>query len=232
MITLTRRLQAVADNVTECTLFCDVGTDHAYLPTYLLLTGKAKKAIASDIRIGPLESAKRTAIEYKVADKMELVLSDGLDNITPDAKEIAIAGMGGIMIADIIARADWLKSAEYHLVLQPMTKIAHLRKALYENGFEIEYETAVVDDKRPYTVMSVRYCGKSERISETFAYTGKLSPKGDGLAYFEKQIKKLDKKRLGLIKSQSESENTESSAEIKRLAKLKSEIEEYINKEC
>ena len=226
MLTLTKRLQAVANTVNQSTLFCDVGTDHAYLPTYLLLTKKVGKAYASDIRKGPLDSARRTAIEYKVEDKMDLILSDGLDSISHDITEIAIAGMGGVMIADIIKRAEWLKDKKYHLVLQPMTKIAHLRKALYQYGFEIEYETAVVDDKRPYTVMSVRYFGKCEEVTELFSYIGKLSPKGDGKFYFEKQIKKLDRKINGLIKS----ENSENDAEIKRLTPLRDGIIEYLNK--
>ena len=68
MITLSKRLQAVADMVIGNTLFCDVGTDHAYLPTYLLQCGKIDKAIASDVRKGPLESARRTAEEYKVSE--------------------------------------------------------------------------------------------------------------------------------------------------------------------
>lgn len=226
MITLTKRLQAVANTVNQNTLFCDVGTDHAYLPTYLLLTKKVERAYASDIRKGPLDSARRTAIEYKVEDKMDLILSDGLDSISHDITEIAIAGMGGVMIADIIKRAEWLKDKKYHLVLQPMTKIAHLRKALYQYGFEIEYETAVVDDKRPYTVMSVRYCGEKKQVTELFSYIGKLSPVGDGRAFFEKQIKKLDRKINGLIKA----ENAENDDEIKHLTLLRDGIIEYLGK--
>lgn len=223
MITLTKRLQTVADKVIGSTLFCDVGTDHAYLPTYLLLSGKIDKAIACDIRRGPLESAKRTAKEYGVDDKMELILSDGLDDIPNTVGEVAIAGMGGVLMADIILRTKWLYTNDRHLILQPMTKIHHLRRALYENGFEIESETAVVDDKRPYTVMSVRYCGKKEHISDSFAYIGKLSYQGDGIAYFEKQIKKLDRKINGMIKSDSDNDT-----EIKRLKSIKSEIEKLM----
>lgn len=225
MITLTKRLQTVADTVIGNTLFCDVGTDHAYLPTYLLQCGKIDRAIASDVRKGPLESARRTAEEYKVSDRMELILSDGLDSVPDTVKEVAIAGMGGPLMLGIILRTKWLFSPDCHLVLQPQSQIDDFRRKLYENGFYIESETAVVDDKRPYTVMSVRYCGEKKKISDIFSYVGKITPSGDGIAYLNKQIEKLDKKINGLIKS--EAENTD---EIEKLKSLKFEIEKVRDK--
>lgn len=225
MITLSKRLQAVADMVIGNTLFCDVGTDHAYLPTYLLQCGKIDKAIASDVRKGPLESARRTAEEYKVSDRMELILSDGLDSVPNTVKEVAVAGMGGPLMLDIVLRTKWLFNPDCHLVLQPQSQIDDFRRKLYENGFYIESETAVVDDKRPYTVMSVRYCGEKQEISDVFSYVGKIEPIGDGIAYLNKQIEKLDKKINGLIKS--EAENTE---EIEKLKSLKTEIEKVRDK--
>lgn len=220
MIALSKRLQTVADLVIGNTLFCDVGTDHAYLPTYLLLCQKIHSAVASDIKQGPLDSAGRTAKEYGVEDRMQLILSDGLENVPDTVGEIAIAGMGGIMISDIIARASWTFDRSKHFILQPMTKIAYLRRSLYSMGFEIESETAVVDDRRPYTVMSVRYNGEKKEISDLFAYTGKLTPVGDGKEYFLLQISKLERRINGLIKADRKDE-----FELLKLITVKNEIE-------
>ena len=223
MITLSKRLQTVADLVKGNSTFCDVGTDHAFLPTYLLLCGKINSAIASDIKKGPLSSAYRTAKEYGVVDKMQLVLSDGLENVPQRADEIAIAGMGGMMIFDIISKTPWAYDTTKHFILQPMTKIDFLRKNLYKIGFEILSETAVVDGNRPYTVMSVRYCGVKKDMPDLFCYIGKLSSTGDGKIYCEKQIAKLNRKINGLKKCVTENET-----EILRLEKIKNDIESLV----
>ena len=103
MIKLTPRLDAVAGMVNNCDTFLDVGTDHAYLPAYIVENKISKRAIASDINPNPLMNAQKTLDEYSLADKITLRLSAGFENIEPyEAQEIAVAGMGGIMIADMI----------------------------------------------------------------------------------------------------------------------------------
>ncbi|MDE6833749.1 MAG: class I SAM-dependent methyltransferase, partial [Ruminococcus sp.] len=44
---LDNRLQACADMVSGNGIVCDVGTDHAYLATELIISGKCQKVIAS-----------------------------------------------------------------------------------------------------------------------------------------------------------------------------------------
>lgn len=216
-LVLNPRLQGVEKFVTGGKIFADVGTDHAYLPTYLLLNGIIPYAYASDIRKGPLESARRTVESYGVADKTGLILCDGLDLVPDDAEEIAIAGMGGIMIADIVARTTWLRNKQKHLILQPMTKISYLRKQLYKNGFEIEKEEVICDGPKVYVVMSVYYSGKTVEIDELFSYIGKtLNASGDKRRYLIKQVKKLDRIAYGLIES-GEEENKEKANELLKL---------------
>ena len=116
---------------------CDVGPDHGYLAAELLLMGKCTWAIAADVNEKPLASAKATLEKYGLTDKAETVLSDGLKNITPDGiTDIVIAGMGGELISNILACANWLSGI--NLVLQPMTQIPYLRKWLAEKGFNIK----------------------------------------------------------------------------------------------
>ena len=77
---LDSRLMAIANLVRKDKTFADIGTDHAYLPVYLVEKGITKKAIAADLRVGPLENARDAVVSYGFTEQIELRLSDGLDN--------------------------------------------------------------------------------------------------------------------------------------------------------
>ena len=103
---LSERLQALADLVPPGSRLADIGTDHAYLPVALVLSGKCPRAVVSDLREMPLENARQAIRRYHLEDRIVACLSDGLDEIAPDwAQDIIIAGMGGELIAAILARA-------------------------------------------------------------------------------------------------------------------------------
>ena len=107
---LDSRLMAIANLVSKNRIFADIGTDHAYLPVYLVENGIVNRAIAADLRVGPLDNAKETVVSHNLTDKIELRLSDGLDNFKEnEAQEIAVAGMGGLLIASCVERTKWLK---------------------------------------------------------------------------------------------------------------------------
>ena len=65
-LVLQPRLRLLADMVPEGARLADVGTDHGYLPVFLLQKGRIAGAIASDIVPGPLQHARQTATEYEV----------------------------------------------------------------------------------------------------------------------------------------------------------------------
>lgn len=175
MIKLTPRLKAVADMLEKCECFLDVGTDHAYLPAYIVEKGVAKCAIASDINPNPLKNALKTLEEEGLESKIELRLSAGFENIREnEAEQIAVAGMGGIMIAEMIENTAWLKNPDLHLVLQPMTHFELVRKALHSNGFEIDLELTVNEGERAYLVMSARYLGEVPEKPPYWFYFGDL----------------------------------------------------------
>lgn len=151
---------------------CDVGTDHAYLPVYLINENICKNVIAADIADGPLDAARATVEKFKMSSVISVVKSDGLKNVQPDGiTDVVIAGMGAETISGIIEAAPWLRN-NVNLIIQPMTKIPFLRKWLYLNGFEIVKEEAVSDAEFIYTVMKVRYTGCCIKINETAANTG------------------------------------------------------------
>lgn len=155
---LSKRLSLCCDQVTGKYVL-DVGTDHGKLPCELILSGKCDRAVASDLREKPLLSAEKNIIEHNLKDKIEAVLSDGLDNITEtNFSDIIIAGMGGEQIADILKRADNENkiNEKVNLILQPMTKPEYLRRFLCENKFEIISEKVTLDKDFFYTVITAK----------------------------------------------------------------------------
>ena len=175
---LTNRLAMVADMVDPCDHFVDIGTDHAYLPAYLLQTARVKTALACDLRPQPLQNAAKTVTQYQLENSLSLRLSDGLQNVQPqEADVIAIAGMGGLLIAQMIAETPWLQSKDKTLLLQPMTHEEDVRKALSEHQFEIVEERTAQEGKHLYLCMKAKYTGEEQPQNDVFYYFGTLPAK-------------------------------------------------------
>ena len=156
-IELTPRLRLLADRVPQGAAFADIGTDHGHLPLYLLRDERITRAIASDIRPGPLEHAKENAAFHGFTERTRFVLARGLNGVhAGECDTIAIAGMGGETIIDILNAAPWTKSGKHLLLLQPMTSVYELRQWLWANGYRIEEESVCVEGHRHYVVLSVR----------------------------------------------------------------------------
>ena len=151
---LTPRLRRLADWVPLGTRLADIGTDHAYLPVWLVLEGRVASAIASDLRPGPLQRAKETAKTY--GTEIDCRLCNGLTCITPDEVDtIVIAGMGGETIAAILSAAPWTAKGHHTLLLQPMTRSEALRLFLMDHGYAIKREALVLDRGTIYPCMEV-----------------------------------------------------------------------------
>lgn len=220
MLKLTERLQLVADCLEPCECFADIGTDHAYLPVWMLQNGKARFAIAADINPNPLKNARNTLAQYGFAEQIELRLSDGLQNI--DAWEvgaIAVAGMGGNQIADMIVSTPWLQSEDIQLVLQPMTHFEDVRRALRENGFSVLREETAAEGERVYLVLSARYSGEVKTYPEWYDYAGTLpqNPTETNVLFLKKVTARLQKRAEALQTTDAE--------ESKRLFRMKKEIQ-------
>lgn len=172
---LSPRLRSVAELVPHGAHFADVGTDHAYLPVWLILHGVIDKAIASDLRPGPLERARETAEKYSVSGRIDFRLCDGLTGLrSEEANAIAIAGMGGETIANILAGAPWTKEKEITLILQPMSSQPDLRLWLSGNGYAIEKECIAREGKTLYTIMLVK-AGEMKTLTQAELWAGRQS---------------------------------------------------------
>lgn len=175
LFTLDNRLSLCADFVRKGVKLVDVGTDHAYLPIWLVKNGIVEHALACDINEGPLSAGKADVERYGLSANITLRLSDGLEQVAEsEADDIVIAGMGGELIARILSDCKWSKSMGKHFILQPMTKCEVLIRFLYDNGFEIIEQKACECDNKHYTVMLTHYTGHSDKISDSFCYMGKL----------------------------------------------------------
>ena len=157
-MTLSKRLQMAADLVRDGAVVADIGTDHAYLPVYLLRSGKCPSVVASDLRDGPLMNAAAATALYGVSDSVRLVISDGLDALQPeDADDFVFAGMGGTLIVELLERTPWIHDVQKHFVFQPMVHGELVRAFLLREGFRIERENACFDACRPYIAFSAVY---------------------------------------------------------------------------
>ncbi len=198
---LDNRLMAIANLVRKDKILADIGTDHAYLPVYLVEKGIINKAIASDLRVGPLDNAKTTVASYGYENQIELRLSDGLDNFNEnEVEEIAVAGMGGLLISQFIERTKWLKNSDIHLILQPMTHIEELRKAMFDNGFIMDKEVVAKDGDKLYIVFSAYYYDDVTAYTDLDLIVGKLPYNDDDLSkeYLNKIYDKYNKKLCAL----------------------------------
>lgn len=153
---LSPRLQAIARQVPQGARLADVGTDHGYLPVWLLMNGCIKSAVAADLRAGPLDRARDTARQFQQTGRISFRLCDGLADVREDEVDtIAIAGMGGETIAAILHAAPWTRQDKL-LLLQPMTGAPKLRQWLQGNGYSILREAISREGKKLYSIWTVR----------------------------------------------------------------------------
>ena len=139
---LRPRLKTAAELVRGGKTVADIGTDHAYLPAWLLLNGVAPYVIACDVGELPLRNAAETVRIYHLTGRIELRLSDGLRSVSPEEYgEVTVCGMGGTLIAEILEKAALPE--DVRLVLQPMTHVEDVRAWLCRRGFAIEREVCV-----------------------------------------------------------------------------------------
>lgn len=176
-ITLSPRLRAAAELVRDGAFVADVGTDHAYLPIALCLSGKIRGAVASDINKGPIDRARENIEKYGLAGKISTVHTDGLRGIEPFSPEdVLILGMGGELIASILEAAPWVANAGVNLCLQPMTHAEVLRRYLIERGFEITDEKIVREGDKLYQLIHASYTTKEiTPYSEEEFYLGRIN---------------------------------------------------------
>ncbi len=170
---LTNRLQTIANLIKPQEKIADIGTDHAYIPIYLVREHICHHALCSDIHKGPYEIAKENVKAYGFSDQIEVRLGGGLKPYTPGEFETAtIAGMGGEMIVKILQEDIAVAKSVSRFLLQPMTALDEIRLYLYQNGYNIKAEHLALEGKKYYVIFDVVW-GKTPMPYLEYLYIGK-----------------------------------------------------------
>jgi tRNA (adenine22-N1)-methyltransferase len=167
MITLSKRLDAIAELVTPGNVVADVGTDHGYIPIRLVQQEKCPRAIAMDLREGPLARAKEHIKRCGLSDRIETRLSDGTKALRAgEADTIVCAGMGGELILHILTDGEEVCRSARELILQPQSEIARVRRYLREHEYRVTAENMILEDGKYYPMMRVLPLSEAETDNE------------------------------------------------------------------
>ncbi len=155
-VKLSIRLKCVADMVNPGARVADIGTDHAYIPIYLIQHKVASSVLAMDVRKGPLEGAKEHIRQCHLEDNITTKLSDGLIELCDgEADTVIIAGMGGRLVCRILEDGRPFEKGVENLILQSQSELQQFREFLRQKRYQITKEDMVIDEGRFYPVIGV-----------------------------------------------------------------------------
>lgn len=152
---LSYRLNKIVQKVTQNGIIADIGTDHAYIPIFLYKNNKIKSGIACDISKGSLQKAKDNIKKYNLQGKIQTRLGNGLEKISlqDNIDTVIIAGMGGMLMIDILEKGKYILENVKELILQPQKDIDKVREYLHKNNFKIIDDEMLKDDGKYYTII-------------------------------------------------------------------------------
>lgn len=184
---LSDRLKMVADCVMKCNMAADIGTDHGYIPIWLIKNSIADKAIAADISSGSCQKALHNITLNKLNNRIDVRCGNGLKVIDGNKENIdciIISGMGGLLMVDVLKSNIKVFQNSSQLVLQPQRDIYEVRKYIINNGFKIIDEKFLKEkDKFYICVNAVK--GKSDYYTEKELFFGKFIPNNKSADYKE-----------------------------------------------
>lgn len=237
---LSERLQVISDLIEYGETMADIGTDHGFLPVYLIKTGRCPYAIATDISLNSLKKAENLILSEGLLNNCFARVGDGLNPVgNAEVDDIVIAGMGGILMTEILS-ADLSKSRSFKkFILQPRSKLYYLRKWIRENGFTIKTETIVKEGDRFCEILLVGISenhSSSDRdeflLSDFFPETLVSNPNDLTLEYLKYHLLKsetiLTNLRDNMSKKKDNAVNVKKMEELKKIVDhLKILIKKY-----
>lgn len=195
---ISKRLRMIAELVPKCRLLYDVGTDHAYLPIYLVKSGKAERAVASDISSVSADKALENVVGEGLEDKIKVRCGNGLSTLSEDEKPdvILISGMGGVLTVQLLEGNEKAVSEASCLILQPQHNIETVRKYTEKIGFGITAEDFSEENGKAYFTLRCERCDVPP-LSHRELALGRFLPEGRNPlfnAWLGRQILKLESK--------------------------------------
>jgi tRNA (adenine22-N1)-methyltransferase len=193
---LSGRLGAIAELIPKCGILSDIGTDHAYIPIFAVENKLCERALAADLRKGPLEMAEANIRKHGLESRIELRLGNGLEPIRPEECDVIVmAGMGGLLIRDILSSEPDKTNHASLLLLQANNAVDALRKWLYENGYDILEEKLISDAGKLYSLIKSKWTGVPVAKDEFDIYIGEKIFEGNEALlgeYLQKKLKELE----------------------------------------
>ncbi len=172
----SKRLDCIGgyvDQYAKGMVLADIGTDHGYLPCYLIENHSSKFVYACDVAINPLNACKKNVMQKKMDHSIQMCLGNGLEPVIDYPVEVVtISGMGGLLMEQILKKdLHKLKHVQF-LILQPNVGCDVVRKYLLENGWSIIDETVLEDMHHFYEVIVFQHkqCGIEQMNSYSYQF--------------------------------------------------------------
>lgn len=192
---LSQRLKVVADFVPQNSRVADIGSDHAYLPVYLMKQKQIEFGIASEVAKGPLDNAIQEIKAEGLSDRIDTRLADGLLSVQPEDRIdcVTIAGMGGTLIKNILENGKSHLSGDELLILQPNVGEDRLRNWLTNNQYEISDETILREDGHTYEIIVAKKTDKTVKYTEQEIKFGPFLLKQHSNVFVEKWENEIER---------------------------------------
>lgn len=208
MMQLSKRLQQVAAFVENGSVLADIGSDHAYLPTYLVKNGTIKQAIAGEVVKGPYASAVRNVRREGLESYITVRLANGLEALHKEDQvdTVTIAGMGGALIATILEEGQEHLTTVNRIITQPNIHAEAIRRWAVENEWTIVAEEILKEDDKIYEIVVLERGSSSYTEKELLLGPFLIKEKND--VFYEKWQREIQqwKRILSSLKDAKEDE--------------------------
>lgn len=191
---ISDRLKTVAEMTTRGNIVADIGTDHGYVPIYLVENQICEKVYAMDINDGPLKIADKNIAMKELESNIETIKSDGMEKLKDNmVQTVIIAGVGGELMVNILKKGENIKGIK-EFVLCPHRRVDMVREYLLDKNWKIIDEKMLIDDGKYYTVMKAKKGCEKISYDETEIKYGRILLKNkDNILkkYLEKEYSKF-----------------------------------------
>ena len=187
---INNRLKMIGDLVSANSFCLDVGCDHALLDIYLVKRNDGIKAIASDVKPGPLDQAKKNIKRERLEKEIEVRLGDGLSTYSEEVNTVIISGMGGRNIIGICKNNLKIFKKVDTYIISPNNYQEDVKRFFCKNGYYISNEELVKDSNFIYQIIIFKKGKKKYSRKDYFFGPVLLDKKGKLFEeYFTRELK-------------------------------------------
>lgn len=220
---LSKRLEMVASFVPTGAIVADIGSDHAYLPCYLVHKGIASRAVAGEVVQGPYDSAVRQVRTEGLSDKITVRLADGLAAVeeADSVTAITIAGMGGPLIVSILEKHPEALKTVTRLILQPNIHAKAIREWAVQHGWALQDEVILEEDGKVYEVLVLQRGSMDLTEAQTLLGPKLMNTKSDVFVEkWSREVANWQRVQQAIASAEPTAENKAKSEELAHLIEL------------